>query len=188
MMRPVITFMLVVLLLAPAAFCADSVDVTLPPGARTLERIEGLPGLKNVGKIEDGLYRGAQPDNPEGYETLRKMGIKTVLNLRAYHGEREAVESHGMTSIEIPMNMLKTPKTEDVEAALRAMSDPALRPLYVHCALGEDRTGVVVAAYRLRNDGWTYKEAEDEMQHFGFNDIWIQLKHFLRRFAGEEDD
>ena len=39
------------------------------------------PGLPNLYKINDGLYRGAQP-TPEGIGQLEKMGVKTIVDLR----------------------------------------------------------------------------------------------------------
>ena len=63
------------------------------------------------------------------------------------------------------------------------MSDPLNQPVYVHCALGQDRTGVVVAAYRMDVDGWSFEDAEKEMQSFGFNDTWIHLKKSLKNYA-----
>jgi protein tyrosine/serine phosphatase len=183
-----VTSVLVLFVLASPSLCADSEDVALPPGSRLTEHVVGLPGLDNVGRIEDGLYRGAQPEDPEGYEALRRMGIRTVLNLRARHSERVDVEAHGMKSLEIPLSMLESPDRESVERAVQAMATPELRPLYVHCALGEDRTGVVVAVYRMNESGWSLKEAEAEMQDFGFNDMWVYLKSFLRDYAEEPDD
>jgi protein tyrosine/serine phosphatase len=63
------------------------------------------------------------------------------------------------------------------------MINPDNQPVYIHCQLGQDRTGVVIAAYRMRVDGWSLSEAEAEMQSFGFNDLWFKLKKFVREYA-----
>ena len=70
-------------------------SVFLPRDVRVSERLFGLPGLTNVGRVANGIFRGAQP-KPEGYATLKAMGVRTVINLRSRHGEREAVEAAGM--------------------------------------------------------------------------------------------
>lgn len=156
----------------------------LPDGARVSERLFGLRGLENVGRVAPGIFRGAQP-RPEGYGTLKAMGIRTVVNLRSRHGEARAVESAGMRSVLLPMNTLADVNVETVREAVALMADPANQPVFVHCAHGQDRTGVVVAVYRMDLEGWTEAAAEQEMQAFGFNDIWTQLKDFVRRYPAK---
>jgi len=154
----------------------------LPDGARISEKVFGLTGLSNVGRVSPAIFRGAQP-LPEGYKTLKEMGVKTVINLRAQHGEKDIVEAAGMQSIEFPMDIFRSVDIEKVNNIINSMINPANHPVYVHCKLGEDRTGAVIAAYRMRVDGWSLSEAEAEMQSFGFNDVWIHLKKFVRKYA-----
>ena len=156
----------------------------LPDGARVSERLVGLRGLENVGRVAPGVFRGAQP-RPDGYGTLKAMGIRTVINLRSRHGEARAVEAAGMRSILLPMNTFADVNAATVREAVALMADPANQPVFVHCAHGQDRTGVVVAVYRMDIDGWAEAAAEQEMQAFGFNDIWTQLKDFVRRYPAK---
>lgn len=176
---------LVLSLLNPRAVDADpSVHpraASLLDRARVSERIFGLTGLSNVGRVAPDVYRGAQP-KPEGYATLAAMGIRTVINLRLLHSEREAVTAAGMKSIEIPMNTFKDVNAEKVKRAIALLRDPANQPVFVHCAHGQDRTGIVVAAYRMEADGWSREDAIAEMQAFGFNDIWHELMEFVRKY------
>jgi protein tyrosine/serine phosphatase len=159
-----------------------SPKAVLPEGAKVSERIFNLPGLSNVGRVASNIYRGAQPE-PQGYITLRKMGIRTVINLRSLHSEKKAVEEAGMKSVEVPMKVFKDVNQETVRKVIAIMADPANQPVYIHCALGQDRTGAVVAAYRMEVDRWSLAEAEAEMQAFGFNDLWYELKEFVRDYA-----
>lgn len=176
---------LVLSLLDPRAIQADPVvqprAASLLDRARVSERIFGLPGLSNVGRVASGVYRGAQP-KPEGYPTLSAMGIRTVINLRLLHSEREAVTAAGMKSIEIPMNTFKDVSPEKVKRAIGFIRDPANQPVFVHCAHGQDRTGIVVAAYRMEADGWSREDAIAEMQAFGFNNIWHELMEFVQKY------
>lgn len=154
---------------------------SLTDAARTSERLFGLPGLRNVGRVAPGIYRGAQP-TAEGYATLKRMGIRTVVNLRAKHGERKAVEAAGMRAVAVPIDALARIDAAAVRKAVALLADPANRPVFVHCAHGRDRTGVVVAVYRMDVDGWDVSDAEAEMQSFGFNDVWRHLKRFVRGY------
>ncbi len=155
---------------------------TFPANARLSEHLYGsLPGVFNVGRIAPGVYRGAQPA-PEGYATLKKMGIATVINLRTSMSEKKEVEAAGMRSIEVPMEMSGNPK-EKVDRVVALMADPANQPVFVHCRHGQDRTGIVVAAYRMKVEGWALADAEAEMEAFGFNDVWINFKRFIRKYG-----
>ncbi len=155
---------------------------SLPAGARFSEHLLGLRGLKNVGRIESDVYRGAQP-SLEGYATLKEMGIRTVINLRTSESERSKVEAAGMRSVEIPLSMLSNGNRDKVDRVIAVMADPSNRPVFVHCRLGEDRTGIVIAAYRMKIQGWPLSLAEKEMDTFGFNKVWINLRKFLHRYA-----
>lgn len=157
-------------------------DSSFPKEARFSERIFGLRGLTNVGRVGPRLYRGAQPA-PEGYATLKMMGVKTIVNLRTTAGERHIVEATGMKSVEVPLGVLGDVNPKTVNAIIDIMRSPDNQPVYVHCRQGQDRTGIVIAAYRMKAEGWSYKDAEAEMQSFGFNDIWTELKEFIREYA-----
>ncbi|MHB1024968.1 MAG: fused DSP-PTPase phosphatase/NAD kinase-like protein [Desulfobacteria bacterium] len=150
-------------------------SAVFPADYRVSERLFGLPGLTRVGRVAPGIFRGAQPE-PEGYATLKAMGVRTVINVRQRHGEREAVEAAGMRYVNIPISFLTKVDPAVVRKALSVMTDPANQPVFIHCSVGSDRTGVVVAIYRMEVDGWSKAEAMAEMESFGFHWIWFQLK------------
>jgi tyrosine-protein phosphatase SIW14 len=160
----------------------SAADSSFPKEARFSERIFGLKGLSNVGRVTPYLYRGAQP-GPEGYATLKKMGVKTVINLRTSVSEKKMVEAAGMKSVEVPMSVFRDVNVKSVEAIIDIINNPEYQPVFIHCRQGQDRTGVVVAAYRMKVDGWSFQDAEAEMQSFGFNDIWLELKEFIKEYA-----
>jgi len=60
-----------------------------------------VPGIRNFGKVDEYLYRGAQP-KPEGIEDLKKLGIVTIVDLRWREArvgkERAHAESFGSKS------------------------------------------------------------------------------------------
>jgi protein tyrosine/serine phosphatase len=119
---------------------------------------------------------------PEGYATLAKMGVRSVINLRSRNEEKEQVEAHGMRSFGVPMSTFGDVNPEMVRKAVALMADPGNQPVFVHCRQGRDRTGVVVAVYRMEIDGWSREEAEEEMQAYGFHDVWFHMKTFVRRY------
>lgn len=144
------------------------------------------PGLPNLHLVEDGLYRGAQPLS-EGFRELAAMGVRTVVNLRASHSDLPVIRAAGLDGaafalVEIPSRAFAMREDRVIEA-LAVLVDPARRPVFVHCAHGADRTGVVIAAYRVVAQGWSKDEAIREMTEggYGFHAIWSNLPRLLRR-------
>jgi len=58
--------------------------------------------------------------------------------------------------------------------------DPKTRPVYVHCKAGQNRTGFVIATYRMIYQGWTPEEAVREMRVYGFYRVWSRDERFLK--------
>src|ERR1700738_2474465 len=134
-----------------------------------------IRGVPNPGKINDGLYRGAQP-NEQGLAELKKLGITTIVDLRAEdrgksEWERQQAEKLGMRFVHIPIAGFAAPTNEEVVQFLSLVRDPQQK-IFVHCLLGEDRTGVFVATYRMSVQKWPVTQALREMNTFGFNGFW----------------
>lgn len=159
----------------------DSPDSGQGVVVRSSEHLYNLPGLGNAGRVASGIYRGEQP-GAAGYATLKRLGVKTVIDLRTSESEKAQVEAAGMKAIAVPIEMSRKGLKEKVDQVVALMADPVNQPVYVHCRHGQDRTGIVVAAYRMSQQGWALKDAESEMQAFGFNDVWVNFKKFIRSY------
>lgn len=147
-------------------------------------RKEGLP---NLFKVSDDLYRGAQPTE-KGMEELKKMGIKTVINLRSFHSDKDEMkEIPGLAREHIFMKAWHA-EEEDIVKFLKIVTDKSRGPFFVHCNYGSDRTGTMVAVYRIIVCGWTKQEALDEMTKggFGFHEIWENLVDFIEKIDVEK--
>lgn len=139
-----------------------------------------LPGLPNLHKVCDGLYRGAQP-TAEGMKELEKLGVKTVVNLRFVFSDRDELKGTSLGYEHVNMTTL-WPVKEDVVRFLRIVTDPNRTPVFVHCQYGADRTGTIVAVYRIAVQGWSKDEAIEEMTKggFGHHAIYKNLVEFIR--------
>ena len=130
--------------------------------------------LPNFFKVDEELYRGAQP-TPEGFRQLQALGIKTIVSLRALRPSeqqavRRQVESLGMRWVWLPMRMYWRPTEEQVREFLAVAMDPSNQPVFVHCQHGEDRTGSLVAVYRVVKQGWRPEAAYQEALALGMAD------------------
>jgi tyrosine-protein phosphatase SIW14 len=126
-------------------------------------------GLNNFQQINDHLYRGAQPSD-EGFRSLAKLGVKTILDLRERAGgsrsEARLVESLGMHYVNVPMNGFSAPTREQVSRVLALFDDASVGPVFVHCRRGADRTGTMIAIYRIGHDHWDNWRALAEAKAF----------------------
>jgi protein tyrosine phosphatase (PTP) superfamily phosphohydrolase (DUF442 family) len=136
-----------------------------------------ITGIENFAQISPILYRGEQP-TAEGFAELKKMGIKTVVNLRSFHGDGELLKGTGLRYVHIHAKAWH-PEDEDVVQFLKVVEDPANQPVFVHCQQGSDRTGYMVAVYRMLEQQWSVGDATAEMRNFAFHPIWIDITAYL---------
>jgi uncharacterized protein (TIGR01244 family) len=123
-------------------------------------------GIDNFDQVSPELFRGAQPGK-SGMQTLAEYHVKTVINLRGGDDSSEAamVREAGMTYLHLPLDA-ETVTVADAERFL-AMLATAPGPVFVHCFVGRDRTGLAVAAYRIRVQGWSEQEALRDLYDHG---------------------
>lgn len=145
--------------------------------------------IDNFGVINANYYRGAQPKGGD-YADLAALGVKTVIDLTdddSDASEPSMVKSAGMKSFRIPMNTHIPPTANQLAQFLKIVNDPANQPVYVHCVGGKHRTGVMTAAYRMTNDGWTSDKAFSEMKRyeFGMDFLHPEFKQFVYSFKPE---
>lgn len=156
-------------------FAGETIPVRPSSWAQPVE----LKGTPNLHKVSSNLYRSAQP-SAEGMRNLKQMGIKTIVNLRAFHSDRDEIGDTGLGYEHIYMKTWH-PEKEDVVRFLKIVTDPARAPVLVHCQHGADRTGTMSAIYRVAVDGWSKEEAVREMTRGGFNfhEVWSNLPPWI---------
>jgi tyrosine-protein phosphatase SIW14 len=131
----------------------------------------GGKGIPNFAQVSPNLYRGAQP-SAEGLAALKDLGVDIVVDLRgsASDTEKAAVAKLGMQYISIPSHC-PFPTDKPWAQFLKVILDNRDKKVFVHCRLGDDRTGLAVASYRIADEGWSAKEALNEMEAFGFTGV-----------------
>jgi protein tyrosine/serine phosphatase len=144
--------------------------------------------IKNFGQMDERYYRGAQPE-PEDYQSLKDLGVNTVIDLRndPTDYEKTKVEALGMKYVNIPMSGWKYPKDKDIEQFLNLMNDPATGVVYAHCKAGIHRTGITAAVYRFTKYGWGYDQAYKEMKNYNFSSGLVHgsLKEYVKDYAAK---
>jgi len=144
--------------------------------------------IRNFGKMDDRFYRGAQPDESD-YKDLKALGVKTVIDLQDHPTsyEKRDVEALGMRYVNIPMSDSSYPKPESVDAFLKLVNDRQTGAMFVHCAGGRHRTGVMGAVYRYNVNHWNYDQVYAEMKdydfytRFGHGDLKTFVEDYTKR-------
>jgi hypothetical protein len=178
----------------------DSPAPPLPPTQQTETQqapvdtpsdVIGKQLIPDFAEVSPTLYRGAQP-RKHGFEALAKMGVQIVVDLRGDRdGERKEVTSLDMQYV--PMHWeCSFPKDRIFADFLTLIRKNPGKKIFVHCRVGDDRTGMMIAAYRMAEEGWSPKQAMKEMTEYGFNLPHRRLicprlseyeEHFPERFA-----
>ena len=144
-----------------------------------------VAGVGNFYQVNEHIYRGAQPTD-DGFQSLAKLGVKTIIDLRETDGrsalEKKAVEANGMRYINIPLRGMSAPSAADVDKIMALFNDEKAGPVFVHCKRGADRTGTVVACYRIAHDRWDNAKALQEARTDGMRWIEIAMQHYVLNY------
>ena len=142
-------------------------------------------GIQNFHQVNQHVYRGAQPSH-EGFVALAKMGVKTVIDLREpgqrSRAEERLVTAAGMKYVNVPMSGLVAPTESEINRILAILEDEAAGPVFVHCKRGADRTGAVIASYRIDHDRWENDKALSEAKELGMSFFQLPRQSFIRSF------
>jgi len=140
-------------------------QITLARPANWATPVKGI-AVDNFYQINDSIYRSGQPDSA-GFDQLYKIGMKSVLNLREKHPDNSPAHSLPIQLFHVEMKAKDFSDAEIIEALRILKTSP--KPIVVHCKLGSDRTGVVLAMYRIVFQHWTKEQARDELENGGFH-------------------
>ncbi len=143
------------------------------------------PGINNFHQIDTQVYRGAQP-TAEGFHYLSSIGVKVILDLREHDqrsaDEEKVVTAAGMKYVNVPMTGMTPPTDPQIRQILKLLEDSTAGPVFVHCKRGADRTGAVIAAYRIDHDKWDNTRALNEAMDDRMSSFQFKRQAYIRSF------
>lgn len=148
--------------------------------------LAGQNPLPNFQILNDRISRGGQPTD-DGFKQLAERGVKTVVDLRwtdehSIPHEKQMVEASGMRFVSVPMKGIGAPTLEQVSRVLSVLEDSDSWPVFIHCRRGSDRTGTVLACYRISHDHWKNQKALEEARTYGLSAFERAMRKFIGNF------
>jgi len=136
--------------------------------------------LHNFYRVTDSLYRSEQPDG-KAIPYFDSIGIKSILNLREYYSDSIRLHKKNLHYYSVKIVAGNFSDVQIIQS-LRIIKD-APKPILIHCYHGSDRTGVVIAMYRIIFQNWTKEKAIDELEHgnYGFHNRYKNIPAFIRK-------
>ncbi|MDR1898165.1 MAG: dual specificity protein phosphatase family protein [Prevotellaceae bacterium] len=150
----------------------------------TAVKINGL-GLDNLYKVDEGVYRSEQPESEE-FKLLENYGIGEILNLRHWHSDKRHVGNTRLILHRVRMSAHNI-SDYDVVKALRIIKNRR-HPVLIHCHHGSDRTGTIVAMYRIVFQNRSKESAIEELKdaRFGFHTIYTNIPNYIKNVDVEK--
>lgn len=134
--------------------------------------------VKNCFKVSDDIYRSAQPAG-ETASSMKELGIKSILNLRHYHPEdSEEFKKAGIILYSYKMDAGSASIKDLIEALKIIQTAP--KPILIHCWHGSDRTGFIIAGYRMVMQGWSAEKAIEELRKGGYGYHELEFPHIMK--------
>jgi hypothetical protein len=138
-------------------------------------------------KVDNDLYRGGHP-TCSGLSKLEALGVRTFIDLggseAGLHGCEDDARRVGVRFLSFHISLLQIVMTGVSDERLRrlfALMQKAPKPIFLSCSLGRDRTGVIVALYRVKRQELSFSKAEQEAAYYGYR-RFIGLRKTLERY------
>lgn len=168
-------------MLLPALLVFLSVPLTAAERPAEWAQPVAVEGVGNLHRITPFLYRSEQPTR-KGMANLEKLGIKTVIDLRAYHSDKAELKGTKLASVDLDIKTWRI-KDEQVVTVLKTIRAQENGPFLIHCQHGADRTGAMSAMYRIVEQGWTKEAALRELREggYGYHAVWKNIIRYIER-------
>ncbi len=149
----------------------------------------------NFHKVNSQVYRGGRPD-PSAYPKLERLGVRTILSLEEsgqaakecdalarFNSTLKPENRIDFVSFPItPMQISRAGLSDEQVERLFQLIQKARKPVFIHCYYGRDRTGAIIALYRMALEGVPYDKAYEEAVHYKFSPEDAGLLKTLKRY------
>lgn len=140
-----------------------------------------VAGIHNAYWLGPQVLSGSQPEGPEAFEALAKLGIKTLVSVDGAAPDAEEAARHGIRTVHLPVGYDGIPRERQLELLRVARDLPG--PFFVHCHHGKHRGPTGAAIIAMGQEGWTPAEAVAAMKAAGTGAEYADLYQCVADFA-----
>lgn len=156
------------------------------PGGKPVD----MPNLDNVLYVADKLYSGGSPEGDAGFESLQKLGIKTIISVDGARPDLARAKKVGMRYVHLPIGYDGVSQDQAMKLAKAVRDLPA--PIYLHCHHGKHRSpGAAAAIVMCLDEKCTVNQAVDIMKRAGtdprYSGLYASPKELRRPTSAELD-
>lgn len=137
---------------APAAGAASdgatqtSAAALLASAAREPRKLDDPAGLHNLFEVVPGVYSGSQPEGEDGFDSLKALGVRTVISVDGVTPDLARAHARGMRYAHVPVQYRTITREQQLQVAAVLRDLPG--PVFIHCHHGKHR-GPTAAALGL---------------------------------------
>jgi len=150
---------------------AFGLALLLAPALNAQVTKDTIPGVTNYAHVQTTVAC-AGATSPASVAQIKQLGYKSVINLREateqgadIDGEAAAAKAAGINFVHLPFNT-RMPDPMLVDNFLKAVTNPANVPAFIHCASG-NRAAAMWAIKRIQVDKWDTDRALAEAADLG---------------------
>ena len=153
-------------------------DVVLVAPPTSAKEALNLPGVHNIVTYAPDLVCGGVPEGDEGFETLQKMGIKTIISVDGATPDLKRAKAHGLRYVHLPIGY-DTVTTERQQQLAQAISNVE-GPIFMHCHHGKHRSGAGLGTALVRAGRMSVEEVSERMHVSGtsksYEGLWQSVR------------
>jgi len=154
--------------------------------ARIGEKPQDFPGLHNVMRVSDRILSGSEPDPEKGFETLKSLGVKTIVSVDGGKPPVARARALGLRYVHIPIGYDGV--GDEARGLLARLIREATGPFYVHCHHGKHRGPAAAAVAYIAEVSCEGKEALFVLERAGtshdYPGLWRDVENFTPPAAG----
>lgn len=156
-----------------------------PPSAQAQEPVD-YDGIHNVVTFVPGVYSGSVPEGDAGFETLARMGVKTIISVDGAVPDVERARAHGLRYVHLPISYggIEPERQREIARAIRDLEGP----FYVHCHHGKHRSAGAAASAAVLLGKLTPDEAIARMKVSGTSPSYKGLYNCVATATAATED
>ena len=131
-------------------------------------------------RVSERIVSGSEPHGDEGFASIAKLGVKTIVSVDGARPNVELAKPHGLRYVHIPIGYDGVP--EEAGRALARLMNEARKPVYVHCHHGRHREPAAAAIACIASGAIHGEDALKILKNAGTNKNYQGLWRDVERY------